>query len=155
MNTQSRLRTDRRSLSAVILLGLSLVPSLSAAVVSWGDISTDKPMPLPDSSARNPLSPGYWHNVAVGSSGNAIAWGLNSFGQTNVPIGLGKIFAIAARNAFTSRCAVTARCDNFYDRLMVPTRSAMCCGEAMKFVPLVGWLASKLDSSPQDWHKGP
>ena len=42
------------------------------------------------------ITAGDYHNLALKSNGTVVAWGQNTFGQTNVPSGLSNVVAIAA-----------------------------------------------------------
>jgi alpha-tubulin suppressor-like RCC1 family protein len=62
----------------------------AGAVVSWGNLPANLKAPA-DLTGIVSVTP----NLALKSDGTVIAWGNNSFGQRNVPVGLNNVLAIA------------------------------------------------------------
>jgi len=64
-------------------------------VVAWGEdhVEFDPPEGLSQVVA---LAGGYDHSVALKSDGTVVAWGKNTFGQTDVPVGLADVVAVTA-----------------------------------------------------------
>ncbi len=68
----------------------------STAIVSWGS-SEDGTRSVPAGSGFIGISSAQNHNLALRSDGSVLAWGgANSFGQSQVPSGLGPVSAVAA-----------------------------------------------------------
>jgi alpha-tubulin suppressor-like RCC1 family protein len=70
------------------------------------------------------VAAGTCHSLALTKSGKVVAWGDNSSGQTNVPLGLRDVVAVAAGDlhslALTKSGKVIAWGDNNLNRLAVP-----------------------------------
>jgi alpha-tubulin suppressor-like RCC1 family protein len=60
---------------------------------------------------------GFWHSIALRTDGSVVAWGDDSWGQIDVPVGLSNVVAIAAAGnhslALTANGAVVAWGENF------------------------------------------
>jgi alpha-tubulin suppressor-like RCC1 family protein len=71
------------------------------------------------------VAAGYLHSAALLSNGTVVAWGDNSFGQTNIPAGLSNVVAIAAGDfhtfALRANGTVVGWGDNTYGQINVPS----------------------------------
>lgn len=71
------------------------------------------------------VAAGASHSLGLRPDGTVLAWGNNSYGQTNVPAGLSNVVAVAAgarhSEALKSDGTVVAWGDNTYGQLLVPT----------------------------------
>jgi hypothetical protein len=113
-------------------------------VIAWGNNCANQinPPPLTDLAA---VSGGWYDSLALRSNGLVVAWGGNSFGQTNVPVvawgngfygqtnlpaGLTNVVAIAAGNshglALGSDGSVTGWGDNTFGQTNVPAGLTNC-----------------------------
>lgn len=119
-----------RLLLAVVLFAAQNLP---AVVASYGDNLYGQAPPGGGSPvgslAARAMCAGYWHNVIVKSGGDIGAWGLNSYGQTNVPAALtsvpGSAIAVAAGHdhslaLYSTRGLVIGWGDNTYGQIAVP-----------------------------------
>ena len=69
-------------------------------VRAWGkDASGERDFP-PGLSATA-LAAGYLHGLAAKSDGTVVAWGVNSFGETTIPVGLINVTSVAAGRYFS------------------------------------------------------
>ena len=74
------------------------------------------------------------HQIAIGKT--VVGWGNNAYGQTNVPVGLSNVVAVAAADthslALRSDGMVVAWGNNYYGQISVPTDlsnvAAVACG---------------------------
>ncbi len=70
------------------------------------------------------MAAGYYHGLALKSDGTVTAWGDNGFGQTNIPVGLSNVVAIAAgldyNLALKSDGTVTAWGYNAHGQTTIP-----------------------------------
>ena len=93
----------------------------NGTVVAWGYLTQDSvPTDLADVTA---IAAGLYHTVALKSDGTLVAWGINLSGQTNVPVGLSGVTAIAAGDhtlALKNDGTVVAWGYNFYGATNVP-----------------------------------
>lgn len=105
-------------------------------VAAWGKFTlegTNSP-PYPDTNYSNivpaglanvqAIAAGYSHSLALQSNGTVVAWGDNSYGQTNVPPGLSNVMAISAGFGFSvalqSNGMVVAWGANYYGQTNFP-----------------------------------
>ena len=99
-----------------------------ATFASWGDNTYGQTVTNYSSGTNvlgaKTLAAGYWHNLAVTASGNVLAWGLNDYGQTNVPGGLSVVRAVAGGHdhslALRTNGTVVAWGDNSLGQTNVP-----------------------------------
>ncbi|HVU24151.1 MAG TPA: tandem-95 repeat protein [Opitutus sp.] len=71
----------------------SLALTSAGAVVAWGVNPFGSP---PPGGGLTAIAAGYYHSLALQPDGTVAAWGYNNSGETVVPPGLTKVFAIAA-----------------------------------------------------------
>ncbi len=95
------------------------------------------------------VAAGAYHSLALTSNGTVVAWGDNTFGQTNVPASLTNATAIAAgwyhNLALKSNGTVVAWGDNSFGQTNVPAS-----------LTNISAIAARLDSqsrAPQQWRR--
>jgi alpha-tubulin suppressor-like RCC1 family protein len=87
-------------LKTAITLLLTALPLLAQTnpyqsdMVSWGS------MQMLDGPVKA-IAAGEVHTVALKVDGTVVGWGRNFYGQTNTPVGLANVIAIAAGGAHT------------------------------------------------------
>ena len=77
-----------------------IVPS-RATVVGWGILDSTNDfgqlqIPTNILNGARSVASGGWHGLAITTSSNVVAWGLNDFGQTSYPDGLSNVVSVAA-----------------------------------------------------------
>src|SRR6266404_2523922 len=86
------LRTRTLATAAVLLAAVKTGAAQIGSVTAWGV----EVMPLVDPGARFVgMAGGYWHSMAIQSGGTLIVWGLNLYGECNLPGGLAAVAAVA------------------------------------------------------------
>src|SRR5262245_36927149 len=113
-------------LSLVSLLMQVPFHARGAAVwlVGWGSSSSGQTS-VPDAAADfTAIAGGWYHSLALSSSGAAAAWGDNIYGQTNIPASLTNVAVVAGgwyhSLALQSNGTVTVWGDNTYGQANVP-----------------------------------
>ena len=105
----------------------SMALTAQGTVVTWGEQET---MPngltniIAIAAGGDPFFIGGAHDLAVQKDGRVVAWGDNTYGQTNVPPGLSNVVAVAANSGFSmalqSDGTVVVWGDNTYGQTNVP-----------------------------------
>ena len=85
------------------------------------------------------VTAGAYHSLALKNDGTVVAWGDNTFGQTNIPASVTNVTAIACgwfhNLALRGDGTVVAWGDNTYNQTTIPA-------SATNIAAIAGWLAS-------------
>jgi subtilisin-like proprotein convertase family protein len=97
-----------------------------ANLVTWGADFSGQPLPVPSSLTNLVvgIGAGYDFSLAVNNNGTVVAWGDNTFGQTNVPASLTNAVAVSGGYDFSlavnNNGTVVAWGDNTFGQTNVP-----------------------------------
>jgi alpha-tubulin suppressor-like RCC1 family protein len=87
------------------------------------------------------ISEGYQHSIALKADGTMVAWGNNTYGQTNVPAGLSNVVAIAAGGYHNLALYDSGECNG---GLTVPPRTTVSETRRFSNIPRGGGSAAAL-----------
>ena len=93
--------------------------------ITCNGIAAYNNLSAPDVTGIIDITSGVQHNLALKSDGTVVAWGMNTFGQSNVPAGLSNVVKIAAgyehSYALTANGGITCWGRNNFGQCNIPT----------------------------------